>query len=500
MALLRETGLLDAPTEAAFDRLAALAAKLLNAPLATVTLIDADRQFYTACVGLPEPLSTTRETPLDVSFCRLAVADAAADVAARDTMQRATPLAIPDTRLDVRTRDMASVTHFGVLAYAGVALVVEGQPVGTVCVMDVVPRAWTSAELDVLVDLGGAATTEVELRVANRRLQATASAATAARDALAVAYGQLQAQQRELERAHMQLQEQQASLAVGTDQLQRQHEALEVQAGALRETTARLEVEIGAAIGARRDADAARADAEHANRAKRDFLAAMSHELRTPLNAIQGYTSLLTLGIRGPVTDGQRQDLERVQRANRHLMGLVTDILNFAQLEAAEVEYHLEDFELATVLGDVESLVGPQLAARSLRFMHEGLIREAAEQSLRARVDPEKLLQILLNLLTNAIKFTDAGGLVTLRGDADDAHAMVRLRVSDTGRGISPTQLDRVFEPFVQVDRSRTPASDQGVGLGLAISRNLARGMGGDLVAESTPGAGSTFTLTLPRA
>jgi signal transduction histidine kinase len=111
--------------------------------------------------------------------------------------------------------------------------------------------------------------------------------------------------------------------------------------------------------------------------------------------------------------------------------------------------------------------------------------------------DPEKLRQILLNLLSNAVKFTDPGGRVTLACETDEAAGVVRVRVTDTGRGIAPDQLERIFEPFVQVDRHRTHESQQGVGLGLAISRDLARAMGGDLSAESTPGDGSTFTLTL---
>ena len=147
---------------------------------------------------------------------------------------------------------------------------------------------------------------------------------------------------------------------------------------------------------------------------------------------------------------------------------------------------------------DLEPLVGPQLAAKGIAFDHDGCAPDTPDQPHRVRADPEKLRQILLNLLTNAVKFTDAGGRVTLRC-AIDADA-VRVRVTDTGRGIPHDQIERIFEPFVQVDRHRTHESQQGVGLGLAISRDLARGMGGELVAESSAGVGSTFTLTLPRA
>jgi signal transduction histidine kinase len=163
------------------------------------------------------------------------------------------------------------------------------------------------------------------------------------------------------------------------------------------------------------------------------------------------------------------------------------------------------DVELGPLVADVEALVGPQLAAKGLAFEHDGCAppRDAADAPdppHAARADAEKVRQILLNLLTNAVKFTEGGGRIALVCATDPRGGIVRLRVTDTGRGIPADQLERIFQPFVQVDRHRTPGSQQGVGLGLAISRDLARGMGGDLTAESTLGLGSTFTLTLPRA
>ncbi len=251
---------------------------------------------------------------------------------------------------------------------------------------------------------------------------------------------------------------------------------------------------------ARVEAERQRALAEQANAAKGEFLSTMSHELRTPLNAIAGYAQLLTLELRGPITDHQRQDLERIRFASEHLMGLVTDVLNFARLDAGKIDYQIDDVEFATVLDELEPLVGPQLRARNLSFDHDGCAPDTPDQPHMVRTDPEKLRQILLNLLTNAIKFTEAGGRVTMTCQTDKAAGVVRVRVSDTGRGIPQDQLERIFEPFVQVDRHRTLGSQQGVGLGLSISRDLARGLGGDLVAESVVGAGSTFTLTLPLA
>ena len=251
---------------------------------------------------------------------------------------------------------------------------------------------------------------------------------------------------------------------------------------------------------AREAAEAALAAAEEANRAKSQFLSTMSHELRTPLNAVAGYVDLLVLGVRGPVTEAQRADLERLRRANQHLTGLVNDVLNFARLDAGQVEYHVAAVDLGPVVSDLETLIGAQLAAKGLAFDHDGCAADTPEHPHTVRADPEKLRQILLNLLTNALKFTDPGGRVGLACETDATAGVGRMRVTDSGRGIPPDQLSRIFEPFVQVDRHRTHESQQGLGLGLAISRELAQGMGGDLTVQSTPGVGSTFTLTLPRA
>ncbi|HEX6041557.1 ATP-binding protein [Longimicrobium sp.] len=237
---------------------------------------------------------------------------------------------------------------------------------------------------------------------------------------------------------------------------------------------------------------AARAEAEAANRAKTEFLAVMSHELRTPLNAIGGYTELLEMGIHGVVTDAQRTALERIQLSQRHLLGLINEVLNYAKLETGTVRYDVDNVRVQEMLSSVAGLVEPQARARRL-----ALVIRPAPPELAVRADGEKLRQILVNLLGNAIKFTDGGGRVEVtcarNGDR------VQLAVRDTGIGIPADKLETIFEPFVQV-RSDLTRTAEGTGLGLAISRDLARGMDGDLSVESTPGQGSTFTLTLPAA
>ena len=243
---------------------------------------------------------------------------------------------------------------------------------------------------------------------------------------------------------------------------------------------------------ARHAADHARAEAEHASRAKSEFLAIMSHELRTPLNAIGGYAELVEMGIRGPVTDAQREDLRRIQTSQRHLLGLINEVLNYARLETGAVHFDVEDVRVAEALAGAEGLVAPQMRAKGLK-----LSVGACPADLAVRADAEKLRQVLVNLLSNAVKFTDRGGSVEMAARAGDG--VVSIRVRDTGIGIPAEKLEAIFEPFVQV-RSDLTRTAEGTGLGLAISRDLARGMDGDLTVESAPGAGSTFTLTLPRA
>jgi signal transduction histidine kinase len=239
------------------------------------------------------------------------------------------------------------------------------------------------------------------------------------------------------------------------------------------------------------EADTARQEAEEANRSKSDFLAMMSHELRTPLNAIGGYAQLLTMGIHGPLNDSQRNALERIDRNQTHLLTLITDLLSFARIDAGRVQYDIRDIALHDTLANLEPLIAPQLQSRDLVFA-----LRPCPAGLYARADGDRLSQILLNLLGNAIKYTPDGGAVSLSCDFDESH--VRIHVRDTGAGIPADRLTYIFEPFVQGERALN-RPHEGVGLGLAISRELAAAMHGELSVLSEVGRGSTFSLTLPR-
>ncbi|MEO6525984.1 MAG: ATP-binding protein [Gemmatimonadaceae bacterium] len=314
-----------------------------------------------------------------------------------------------------------------------------------------------------------AARSEARAQVAGQAAAHAESLATS----LDVARRQLQRALADTERAHREREDVNV-------RLQDQAMELELQADELQRSNA--------------DLDAARLTAEAASRAKSEFLATMSHELRTPLNAIGGHVQLVQLGIYGPVTDAQREALERVDRSQRHLLRLINDILNLARIESGHLDYRITDVRLADALADLAPMIAPQLGAKQLQYE----IR-LGDPTLAVRADAEKLQQILLNLLSNAVKFTASSGAITVECAAADALRAVTVRVTDTGVGVAASRLGDIFEPFVQVDSSHSRAGE-GTGLGLAISRDLAHGMDGDLTAESVLGVGSSFTLTLPRA
>jgi PAS domain S-box-containing protein len=234
----------------------------------------------------------------------------------------------------------------------------------------------------------------------------------------------------------------------------------------------------------------ARKDAEAANRIKSELFARLSHEFRTPLHAVSGYLEILQQNIHGGLNAEQRRDVGRIHQAQEHLLTLVNMILDFAKLEGGPIELSMAEIPIEETLCGAEALVAPQFAKKGVSYTHR-----SGDDLLSAFADREKVQQIVVNLLANAVKFTPVGGAVELDWRVEEENLLVRVR--DTGCGVPEDKIEQIFEPFVQL---RAPGSvpSGGTGLGLPISRDLARAMGGDVAATSTLGVGSVFTLTLP--
>jgi signal transduction histidine kinase len=253
---------------------------------------------------------------------------------------------------------------------------------------------------------------------------------------------------------------------------------------------------LGASIAEREKAtmelEKARENAETANRAKSGFLAVISHELRTPLNAIMGYVELLLLELNGPLTEGQRGILDRIRQSQRHLLALIEDVLGFAQVEAGRLSFTLQPVIVRDTLDAIEPIIAHESEKKGIT-----LSLQETDPGFVAYADPDKLRQVVLNLVTNAIKFTPEGGSIAVT--TDHAADKVVIKVSDTGIGISSENLKHVFDPFFQVDQGGTRRYP-GVGLGLSIVRDAVLAMNGDVDIESELGKGTTVSIRLPSA
>ena len=400
---LRREGVLDTPEEPAFDRLTKLAARFLAAPVALVSFVDQDRQWFKSALGLPEPYASQRQTPLSHSFCKAVVATRSV-------------LLIEDARLDPRVAGNLAIRDLGVIAYLGVPLVSgSGYVLGSFCVIDGAPRQWTSEQVATMQELAAVVMTELRLR-----------------------------------------------------ELLREQE---VEKEELRK---------------------AKVAAEDAVRIRGAFLSRFSHELRTPLNAVLGFGEILESEL-GEDGQPERADYAHsIVSSGQHLLNLIDGILDFSRAESGMAELVLARVDVGLVCREVATLAQP-LAARNGNQLEV----ELPASSVELEVDGTRLRQILLNLLGNAAKFTREGRIrLTLERVDSGRGARLEFRVEDTGIGLTPEQLGRLFQPFVQATAG-TSLEYGGSGLGLAISRRYAQMMGGDIEVRSEVGRGAVFTLWL---
>ena len=527
IAALRRATLLDKSWDTAFDRIARLARDVLEAPVALVSIVDVDRQIFTGCSGLPEPWATTRETPISQSFCRYVV----------ETRE---PLIIEDAREHPLVSGNDAIGTLGVIAYAGIPLITkEGEALGSFCVIDHKPRHWTERDVRLLREMSAMVMTGIELRMEVTDRRATEAALreserryhfvtesmpvqvwTATPDGKldfvtergASYFGKTPEQivgegwlsvlhpddvQRTIVRwTH--------SLTTG-EPYEIEFRLLCIEDGsyrwflgratAQRDDRGRITTWVGTNTDiddqkkAQAERDEALRQASEASAAKTKFLNMVSHELRTPLGAIGGYTDLLEMGARGPVPADQLEYLRRIKANQQHLLRMINDLLGYAKIESGQTYYDMREVQVDDIVTSVEAMIQPQLEAKQIAYH-----RELDESGATVYADPDKTRQIVLNLMSNAVKFTPAKGTVAIAATKKEDHVTITVR--DSGIGIAKDKLDVVFEPFVQVP-NRLTSGIEGTGLGLAISREFARGMGGDLTVESAVEAGSAFTVEL---
>ncbi len=503
LAKLEETGLLDSPASPALDRLTRLTTRLLGVPTAVVSLVDRNRQVFAGANGLDGELAVTRATSLDYSFCQHVVAQAA-------------PLVVPSAAEHPLVFDNLAHTELGIAAYAGMPLISsDGQALGSFCAFDTKPHEWSEQDLQILQDLAQAAMTEIELRFAGRLLEeqggqlrellehtdelvaqcgldgALVYANAAWRRLLGEApstpeAGFVQRLVVGANRAAFETAWSDAQQGEPSDDIEL---AMRLPSGeqALVEMHLVPLVTRGVARGIRLYGQDV-TDLRRAQRAKDQVISLVSHELRTPIGAVQGAMQLLDRLLPDSSAPKTRELVALAKRNADRLLGLVNDLLDLDRLEAGSAPFEPKDVRLADVFAPVRDATAP-LAERA------GVTLHSHDGELHVRGDAQWLAHVLINLVGNAIKFTPNGGTVDVTATRESGSVEVRVR--DTGRGIPPDQVDRVFERFTQVERGDATEKG-GSGLGLAIARAVVQQHGGRIWVESELGKGSTFAFTLP--
>ncbi|MFN8059033.1 MAG: ATP-binding protein [Vicinamibacterales bacterium] len=545
LALLKSSGILDTPSEPAFDEIAHLAALVAGVPIALVSFVDERRQWFKARVGID-----VCETSRDVAFCAHAI------------LNPDTPLIVTDATADPRFRDTALVTGDPFIRfYAGFPLKVPGaMALGTLCVIDRKPRTLTPEQLAALAGLSRRVIREMEVHAALNELQSQRRQLERDIAARETAEAALREAERNLleHQARLRLALDAAGLGtwrlnVATDRVHWDDNHLRMfgttreafggrftdflafvhpddrsdltadgtptgapgepsstefrivrpsgeirwihTTGASRTRDDGQSVEwIGVVqdITERRNAEEelrrAKNDAELANLAKGEFLATMSHEIRTPMSAVIGFASLL---LDGPLEAEQREHVETIKASGEALLAILNDVLDFSKIEAGKLDVAKEPLPLSRVAHDVVHMLSALAGEKALSLTVGG------RTDAWVIGDQSRTRQALLNLVGNALKFTDSGSVAIEVGDTVDGQ--VRVAVVDTGIGIPLDRQGTLFEKFTQIDQSSTRRFG-GTGLGLAITKRLVELMDGRIGVESTPGRGSTFWFTLPRA
>jgi signal transduction histidine kinase/CheY-like chemotaxis protein len=527
LAALARTGLLDSPAEPSFDRLARLAANFLGSPVALVSLVDAERQFFKSCIGLPEPWASRREAPLSHSFCKHVLA----------TRE---PLVINDARLHPLVKDNPAIADLSVIAYLGIPLAVDDQVIGSFCVIDGNPRSWTDDEIALLRDLAESVITEIrlrserdqlvrqgeELRETRSRLQFALKSARmgtwdwdlvthvlAASDTCKSNHGLTSdepftydgwaAAVLDIDRPAWRLAV--AEAAAGNSDLNIEYRTrwpdgsvhwVCVQGSCLRDTTGRTVSMSGVSFNvddrkqAEHDLQMLVEQLQEHDQQKNDFLATLAHELRNPLAAISNAVMLMSMS---EAKEHRDYSTETIKRQSNHLSRLIDDLLDISRINLGKIELRREIIDATTILDSAAQTVGTLVEGRK-----HTLDVAIDRGNLWVDADPTRLEQVVVNLLTNAAKYSENGGRIQLSANREDD--MIVIRVKDAGIGIAPEKLPEMFRLFNQIDHSST-RSEGGLGIGLAIVKQLVELHEGTITATSEGlGKGSEFTIRLPAA
>ncbi len=523
LAAVRGLALLDTPSEESFDRLARLATKLLHVPVALITLVEQDRQYFKSCVGLAEPWASQRETSLTHSFCQHVVASR-------------NPLVIEDARQHPLVRSNLAIRDLGVVAYAGIPLVTrDGHAVGAFCAIDTQPRSWEQDEVQILQDLAASVTTEIELRSVAAEAERRRKEWQALLDSsLEGVFGMdMQARCTYINRAAQNLLGYTAEECLGRNMHELTHykrpdgspypleecpiyHAFRSGRGArlIEEILWRKDgtpvpalsscspiIEDGIVVGsivtivditeqkrARQQREELLAQVEHALELRNQFLSIASHELKTPVTSLKGYAQLLHQRARRKGYDDMLKPLHVIDRQVDRITALIEDLLEVSRIESGRLEFEMLPFDLNSMVEEVVSEMGTATPEFTLRL-------SKPDGEIRVRGDEMRIEQLITNLLNNAVKYSDKRKEVDIAIKRDGGEAVVS--VTDYGIGIPARQQSEVFELYFR--GTNVPAEHYGgLGLGLYISKAIIERHGGTIGVTSEEGKGSTFFFSLP--